>query len=113
MHAAADWHKARLLLGERFSEPSKMTWETDPGNYSEEQYLGMRHAADRTMGGYAKDGVTSAEDVEWVKPPMKQHWCYKDTVKAWGNEPAKATWYVAAALIVEVSKYRTGVCAAV
>jgi hypothetical protein len=44
---------------------------------------------------------------------MQQHWFYKDTVETWGNESVKAAWYVAAALIVEVPKYGTGVRAAV
>jgi hypothetical protein len=56
--------------------------------------------------------VTSAKDVDWVKPPTRQHWCYKDVCPAYGNAPAKATWYVAAALIVEVPEYGTGVRAA-
>jgi hypothetical protein len=34
---------------------------------------------------YGADYVGAESDVDWVKPPLKRHWCYKDTVKAWGQ----------------------------
>jgi hypothetical protein len=100
---AADLNK--LLLGGKVDRAQQQwaaandlwEWECD----GLEEFLKRRHVA------------SSAKDVEWVRPPKKQHWCYKDTVKAWGNESWRATWYVAVALIVEVPAYGTGVRAAV
>jgi hypothetical protein len=105
--------ETKLLLGEGFDRLPKLkeldaksnsyedpdvpglVWNEDDEN--EEEFLAARH------------GATAAKGVVWVKPPTKQHWCYKDEVGGWGNEPFDATWYVAAALLVEVPKFGCGV----
>jgi hypothetical protein len=120
----------RLFLAESFSAPSRLKWDTD-ATRSELKFLQRRHAvssAKDRSGRYLEEddyeddyddyyaGYEAAavgEDVDWVRPPTKQHWCYRDICRAWGNEPMKVTWYVAAALIVEVPAYGTGVRAAV
>lgn len=105
--------ETKLLLGEGFDRLPKLkqleaksnsyedpevpglVWNDDDEN--EEEFLAARH------------GAAAAEGVVWVKPPTKQHWCYKDEVGGWGNQPFDATWYVAAALLVEVPKFGCGV----
>jgi hypothetical protein len=94
-----DWSKLSLLGGGFSSRSPDERWCTDDNGERENLWL---HRA-----------ATSAEGVVWVKPPMKQHWFCKDKVETWGNKSVKAAWYVAAALIVEVPKYGTGVRAAV